>query len=111
MNRQQRRAAVAKGKGLELQRALQQAEVAVRTLNQSNLEQLPVVIAQLKEQTARAARLADALADDYETLCLEQAVLKELFHEILGPSYLESLAAAKDRVLQAQASQSKESPG
>jgi hypothetical protein len=88
--------------------AMRQAEVALQTINKSNLDKLPEVLATLETQTIRAARLADALADDYETLCVEQEVLREVFHEILGPNYEASMQAAQERVRRRREAASKQ---
>lgn len=52
--------------GKDLQKAMGDVQTALSRVN--SLQEIPEVIEGLKEQTKRAALLADAMAEDYETL-------------------------------------------
>lgn len=77
-----RRQSSVKGKGKELQRAMKGAQDALETINKSELDKLPQVLEELQKQTYRASALADALADDYETLSEEIHVFTRLVEKI-----------------------------
>ena len=111
MNRKQRRALESprsKGKGRELVEALVKAEKAVASVDSSKLDQLPMVIQSLKDQTVRAARLADAMADDYEALLIEVEVNREFLRQLL-PSLEAEERDVRSLVLEKR-KQAKENP-
>ncbi len=67
-----------RGQGSRVRAALVQAQQAVASLRGVRLERLPQALQELEAQTARAAQLADALAEDYETLAEELETQREV---------------------------------
>lgn len=57
---------------------LTQTQQALSSLQGAGLDQVPVVIQQVQEQTKRASALAEALADDYETVLGEVEIQREV---------------------------------
>jgi hypothetical protein len=67
-----------RGHGSRVRAALVQAQHAVASLQGVGLERLPEAIRDLEAQTTRAVQLADALAEDYETLLEELEIQREV---------------------------------
>lgn len=57
---------------------LAQTQQALSSLQGARLDQVPAVVQQLQEQTQRVTALADALADDYETLLAELEIQRDV---------------------------------
>jgi hypothetical protein len=67
-----------RGQGSRVRAVLAQTQQALSSLQGARLDRLPEAIKQLEEQTKRAAQLADALADDYESLAEELEIQREV---------------------------------
>ena len=67
-SRSLRRKSQTKDKGASLRQAMGSLQTILQQTNLEDLSKLPIVIRNLEAQTNRAAQLADALAEDYETL-------------------------------------------
>lgn len=67
-----------RNRGSHAREALAQARQAVANLQGVGLDRLPAALRELEAQTARAAQLADALAEDYETLAEELEIQREV---------------------------------
>jgi hypothetical protein len=67
-----------RGQGSRVRAALVQAQHAVAGLQGMGLDRLPEALRELEAQTTRVVQLADALAEDYETLLEELEVQREV---------------------------------
>lgn len=67
-----------RGQGSRVRAVLVQTQQALSSLQGAKLEHLPQLMQELEEQTKRASRLADALADDYESLAEELEIQREV---------------------------------